>query len=280
MANKKVKYDRTAFIGPLNGQYKVAKNSLPAAVGRANRTIILGNIIGVGVNTSDITNTDKPNESILTTMNFILATHPSVEILVGQNELIALKYPSHFTTDKSIDILTEWWFSSDSKMTIASVDKDRLVTHGGLCYGTWVALGKPKTARAAAELINEAYGKNMHHGACYNLGYAPSYSASPVWANPLMEVYPSWVTAGESCPFDQVHSSLALDSFVGRKKMSDELDPLYFLDAKSTFPSFGSVAMIKSAEFKAVDLGLNDDRIFTSMPAPKNFFIEKVRVGN
>lgn len=272
MAKKQIEYDRTAFIAKINGQYKIARNHLPKVIGRSDRSYFMGNMVGFNEYASDH-NSDTPNQNTITTINLMRQTY-DVTLLAGPNEMACLHYPDEYTSDTTIEILSHWWFAKNNVLKVAAADRGRLISHGGLTYLAWKEIGSPKTAEQAAELINEKYGKSERHTSAYQLGFAPSYRASPVWADPLMETYPSWITSGEAMPFPQIHSRTSLSSFVGRKKMNDEVDPLYFLEKKKLYPTFGSTATISGKQMTAIDLDIGD-KILTSIPKPKNFFIEK-----
>lgn len=271
-------YIRTAFIGQLNGQYKIVQDHLPKALGRCTSSYIMGNILGFNEYASDHQNV-SPNERTLKTIQLLLMSHSNMNLLIGPNELQALNYPDEFTNRESIGILIDWWMGQKEQMKICYADKGRLVSHGGLTYHTWVALGSPSTAEEAAQAVNEHYAHRIHHGPCFKLGYRPTYTASPAWADPLMETYPSWITCGDEMPFDQIHSSTSLSSHVGRRKSSDENDPLYYIEDKQLNPAFGSIAIIGGKEMRGVDLNIGNE-ILPSLPPPLNFLIEKQKIEN
>jgi hypothetical protein len=138
---------------------------------------------------------------------------------------------------------------------VALVDKDRLVTHGGLTHGEWIRIGKPKSAAEAADRLQEKYENTLYQGECFLLNKKPSAFANPIWADAVLEVYPSWILAHEECPFDQIHGGESLNRSRGRQAFSSDTSIVSYCD-DVRYRKFGSIATINNAIFLAIDMDL------------------------
>lgn len=263
--------DRTLIIPSLDGQYKLWQDTLVLEANKANEFYQLGNLISVSDKFRD-REVKGPNRAILGFIDLYKSSTSGWNQLVGTNEITALNFPNIWTNKYSLRYLKRWWFD-DEFFKVATVSKNRLVTHGGLTYGEWVKIGRPQTAEEAAKSLNEKYAKTLHQGPCFKLGNGPNYAANPIWADPYIELYNSWLTTTEECPFNQVHGSGALNREEARRLINNDQTPLHFLDQVS-FRSWGSVAKIKETFFTAVDLNLKKTMMYT-FPKGKSILMER-----
>lgn len=110
---------------------------------------------------------------------------------------------------RSILRLHRWWNEGLMYGSLAidtTTGRDRIVCHGGLTAGFWAEIGAPTTATEAAAAIR-ASGENLWRPGLM-LGYNPSMSAGPVWAESGTEVALSWLAdpdAAAAIDFDQFH---------------------------------------------------------------------------
>lgn len=262
---------KTLILPSLNGQYKIWKDKLVLEANKADEVYQLGNLVSVNEELKD-KEIKGPNRAILGFIDLYKSTTQNWHQLIGPNEITALNFPSEWTNKYSIRFLKQWWFDQDF-FKVAYVSKNRLVTHGGLTYGEWVNIGRPDNAHIAAVLLNEKYSKTLYQGKCFKLGNGPNYAANPIWADPYIELYNSWLTTEESCPFNQLHGSGALNQKFAREMINSSLTPLHFLNSVS-FRKWGSIAQIKDSFFTAVDLNLRE-KLLNSFPKGKSVLLER-----
>lgn len=268
MASKK-----TLIVPSLNGQYKIWKNDLVLEANKSDEVFQLGNLISVN---DDIKDGEEkgPNRSILGFIDLYRSTTKHWHQIIGPNEIVALNFPEKFTNKHSLRFLKRGWFDSDF-FKVADVSKNRLVTHGGLTFGEWVNLGRPGTAVEAAALLNEKYSKTLRQGECFRLGYSPNFAANPIWADPYMEFYNSWITSVEPCPFGQLVGTFSLNREQGREIINSQKSPLSTLESLF-FRKWGSVAIIKGTAFISVDLGLpTSGKLLNTLPKGKTVLMEQ-----
>lgn len=264
---------KTLIIPSLNGQYKIWKDKLVLEANKADEVFQLGNLISANDELKD-KEVKGPNRAILGFIDLYKSTTSQWHQLVGTNEIMALNFPSEWTNKYSVRYLKQWWFD-DGFFKVADVSKNRLVTHGGLTYGEWVNIGRPTDPNVAAERLNEKYSKTLYQGECFKLGNGPNYAANPIFADPFIELYNSWLTTTEVCPFNQLHGSNALNREFAREMINNPLTPLHFLNSVS-FRKWGSVAEIKGSFFTAVDLNLRE-KLLQSFPKGKSVLMERAR---
>ena len=260
---------RTLFLGDLEAQYKICRQELEQQLlPEVDCVISLGNLISCSRAAKDRKDLGR-NEVVLTFWDRIEL--PKVR-LAGPNEIMALNFPKEWTNNASNTVLRDSWLSEEPTMVAAAVEKGRLLTHGGLTYGEWLNLGRPQTAVEAAELINEKYLRTLNQGPCFKTDGTPSIQANPLWADPVLELYPSWVMAPEPCPFDQVHGGESLNTVLGRAAASYETHPLSYVDSLS-YRKFGSLTVIQGSVFRAIDLDL-PPTLVNGVPSDRAFYIE------
>lgn len=262
---------RTLFVGDLEAQHKVWQQDLDPLITEVDAVVQMGNLISCTVDAKDKKDYGR-NEAVLTLWEKVA---PEKRLkLIGANEIAALNFPDEWTNSKSNLILRNSWLSREPNWYVALVDKNRLVTHAGLTHGEWVALGRPQTAVETAELLQEKYENTLNQGPTYRLTGRPNFSANPIWADPILELYPSWIGTDDVCPFDQIHGAASLNNERGRAAIANEDNLLHYLDTVNYRP-FGSISTIKGATFRAMDCDLVSDTLPT-LPKDKSFYVEKV----
>lgn len=268
-------YKTTLFIPSLHGQYKVWKNDISPVARTTDVIIQMGNLIGC----NDFVKDNVQSGANEATLSSILAKRSKLENwtqLIGPNEIAALNFPDEWTNDSSNHVLRNAWTGNTKVFKIATVDKNRLVTHGGLTYGEWLNIGSPVSPDEAARILNEKYSETVYQGPCFKLGDPPNYAANPIWADPIMEFIPSWVTAPVACPFDQINGSGSLNTSDGRIQCNDKKSPLHYVD-KVRFNTSGSIVTVKGAEMMSIDYDLPGE-IVASIPRPFRMYVEKTPI--
>lgn len=275
MAERK-QYTRTLFLAGLFGQYKIWKNSIVQELQSSDKIIQLGNFIGCNDFAKDNEQLG-PNEAITKFLFLFKSTADKWEQLAGDQEIAALNYPDEWTNNSTRQILRNAWFHEDPKMKTAIVHNKRLITHGGMTYGEWVNIGKPKTPEEAAKLLNEKYKHTLYQGPSYKLGSPPNYSANPIWCDPLMEYYPSWITAPVPMPFDQIHSDNSINTEDGRAMLADKTNPIHYID-QTLYRKFGSISYINGMQTTAIHIPL-PGKIIKKIPDVYSIYVEKMVIN-
>lgn len=261
----------TLYLPGLFGQWDVWGRNVLDVASTVKTTVQMGNIIGFNEDVKSRTDGSRNFNSVL--VDNIFSTKVNNENnesngnnwvqIIGANEIIALAdidSEQSSLDEISAQILRESYFSKNSSMVFAYAHNDRLITHGGLTYGLWVELGKPKTAKKAADLINKKYERQLYFGDSLRVGSPPNLSSDVVFCDDIYELYPSWIYAKEKCPFEQVFAQ-TVNSVRGRHAKSSEYSPLYWLDDSCfSYPRLGSVVSIRDTQFFGLDLGLNTER--------------------
>lgn len=261
---------RTLFLGDLEAQYKICRNELEMQVGPTlDEVIQLGNLISVARAAKDKKESGR-NETVLAFWDKFNVTKKTR--LMGDNEMAALNFPTEWTNNASNTFLREGWLTETPTIFTATHHMGRLVTHGGLTWGEWVAIDRPPTAEKAAEALNAKYAQTLYQGSCWKIDSRPNGAANPIWADPILETYASWVLTEEHCPFDQIHGGESLNTVRGRAAASYETSQLFYIDGVS-YRKFGSLAIINEAVFRGIDLSLTP-RTLPSLPKDKAFYIE------
>ena len=264
---------RTVFIASLNGQSRIWRNSLSLECDRATDIFQTGNLIGLESWTSDTT-PHGTNRITLRMIEIYRATFDNWHQLAGTHEIAALNEPHEWTGTQARHYLRDQWLGSQPHMFVAAESRGRLVTHGGLTYGEWKSIGSPDNALETANRLNEKYAKTLYQGPCLKLGDAPNLAANPIWADPYMELYPSWVTTTEDLPFDQIYGSGSLSTERGRRMLADEDGYLRHIGTVR-FRTWGTVAGIRGRSLIAIDLGLTTTRPLSTMPPRHHPYVER-----
>lgn len=217
----------------LYAQYSIWKQNLLPECKRSDVVISTGNLIALN---EAIEEEDKKRANEVTVASVLAyANYERWVQLLGPNEAIALNNPTEWTTVSTVRTIREAWY--DKKIwKVSAVMYDQLVTQGGLTYGEWIDLDRPQTAREASDRLNEKYECVNYFGPCYWLNNRPNFAANPIFADPYYEFYNSWIMAPEDCPFDQVHTSGSLSTFLGRQA----LDP----------HNLSPISMVTSVQYK------------------------------
>lgn len=240
----------------------------------ADEVYQFGNIIGLSEYATDAYNTG-PNMDMLS--DFSKRTRlDKWHQLIGPNEIAALNVPESWTNAKSRVFLRDFWMS-DNAAKVAIAVRGRLLSHGGLTYGEWTEIGRPDNADTAANLLNEKYQKTLYQGTAYALGGSPNFSANPIWAHPSRELYPSWISAPESLPFDQITGGGSLNNPEGRALAGN--DTIYKFADKIRYQQYGSKIEIKGQRIISLELGLGNVRL-PSLPKDRKIYVERLELGN
>jgi hypothetical protein len=274
----RARFHKTLFIPRLEGQYLLWKKEISVLANRVDEIIQFGNSVGCNEGSKD-SKSKGPNNATLEYTALYRSTFSNWLQLIGPNEILALNFPDEWTNNKSNRILRKRLLEKDQKSFVtAGVSKKRLVTHGGLTYGLWVELGRPQTAKEAADLLNKRYDGSLYFGDCYKLGDPPNYSANPVFADALYEVYPSWITSNEPMPFNQVHGSEGLNSLTGRAALTAEFSLFEFVE-KISYTDFGSIVqLLKGGSFLNVSPDIHTEERLSKLPQPWRYYIERTPI--
>lgn len=246
----------TLYIPPLEGKHKFWTRRIKKESEYRDYVISLGNNLSL----KPLEDNSYPKDNSKTFMGLHVFSKYSENWinLVGKNEMTALSLgPGKLLDIESYETLLDSWLSPDSHYSAATESNGALVTASGLTHGEWVSIGKPKTAKEAAHLLNLKYKSTLYQGPSATLGSSPNYSASPLWADSALELLPSWVVANEACPFKQIYSSLGFRLDGDNDALDNPYTPLYYIDS-ITKRSFGRVISIKGSMFFDID---NDNLI-------------------
>lgn len=282
----------TLYLPGLYGQWMPWMKKISPVVSTVDTCIQMGNIIGLNDDVMQFKHGNRGYNSVIVDNifnNWVHANNESDNVdsadtasnftqwvqLVGAHEIIALTdKDNEVLDDYSAQLLRENYFSKDSPFVFAYAHNERLVTHGGLTHGLWEELGKPKTAKKAADLINKKYQHQLYFSNSLRVGSPPNFSADPVFVDDVQELYPSWIYAKEKCPFEQVFAQ-TINSIRGRLAKGSEYSSLYWLDDSCfLYPRFGSIVNIRDTQFFGLDISLNAPRKSTVNTAHK-MWIEK-----
>lgn len=263
---------RILYLPSINGQLTVWRQFLDKEGAIADEVYQFGNIIGLSDFAKDEYSTGANMEILadFTRRRQLNKWHQ----LIGPNEIAALNLPEEWTNAKARVALRELWMGETPALTAMAV-RGRLLTHGGLTYGEWVELERPETAEETARLLNEKYAKTLYQGPAYALNGVPNYSANPIWAHLSREVLPSWITAPESLPFDQVTGGGSLNNPEGRSLAGN--DSVYKSMDKHRYHQYGSKVEIKGQRITSLELGLEDVRL-PSIPKDRQMYVEHIDV--
>lgn len=274
------RYYRTMFVSPLLGQHRIWKSEVVPLAKTVDEMFTLGNLVGLEERMHDPSpERSGPNGAILGMTQLWRATFDNYTSLIGPNEIVALNLPGTLVSMRGTAVLRDMWLSSDSgaRFDVAAVSKGRLVTHGGLTYGEWVSLGRPDSATETAARLNEKYRGSLAPGPCHALDGLPNYAANPIFASPVLETLPSWLTTREDIPFSQVHSAGGVNTILGREALASEFSPLRTADTLRHM-NFGSMVTIRDRIFYSIFIEFASREILRKFPEPWHFYLEKIPV--
>lgn len=259
---------RVLYLPSVDGHILLWRNLLDPEASKADEVFQFGNIIGLDEHAKD-GNTGGPNMNLLQNIDRRRRLRKWVQ-LVGPNEIAALSDPERWLNIRSRTLLRDMWVGENPIKT-AAVSRGRLLTHGGLTYGEWIDIGRPETAADAADRLNEKYLRSLYQGAAYALGDGPNYSVNPIWAHPARELYPSWITAPEALPFDQITAGGSLNNPEGRSLVTS--DSCYESVDRIRYQRYGSKLEIKGQIIVSLELGLGEKRV-ASLPRDRQLYVE------
>lgn len=263
----------TLFIPSIPGQHKLWLNTIAKEATLSSATFQLGNFIGIGDHFKEHDGMPGLNEKMVRAILHNRSKQDNWGQLVGPNEIVALNSPYEWTNKNTRKALRDAWMAEQPLMYTALVHDERLITHGGLTYGEWVAIGRPQTAIEAAKLLNAKYAQTVYQGECFKLGNGPNFAANPIWAHPYWELYPSWVTTTEVLPFDQLIGSGSLNNPEGREAVSQPGSPLGYLE-KIRYRLWGASVFIRGQKIISLDLQLPLEPI-SSLKGASQLYLEK-----
>jgi hypothetical protein len=188
------------IIGDVEGRADQLTAVADPLLGDAGTVVIqVGNLIDRGPDSS----------GVLAIVRERMAGRPQWIQLVGNHELQYLgggRFWQDPVTAADADLLRSWWLCEQVRIAAAvrnADGDDLLVTHAGLTFNAWHALGEPVTATTAAELLNTRPDE---------LIWAQD---GPLWAQ-SRQVYESWLAAPVAAPFGQVHGHSSIVEYQGR----------------------------------------------------------------
>lgn len=264
---------RTLVLPGLYGQANILKNQI--------LPLFKENLVDSIVSTGDLFELSEEatdRNGLLFFMHNLHTEHNNDWVqLIGPNEMFILNSPENFK-HKKIPVYVRTNYLDNEKWKIAYSLNGRLVTHGGLTYGEWLKLDRPQTSEEAAERLNLKYMGTLFQGECYKLGNFINYAANPIWADPIKELYPSWLTTNESCPFDQIHASNSLNNLTVKAAMKDVENPYYFTE-RIGFRKYGSKAVIRDSVFTGLENSLHHEKELKRLPDHESFYLEKKRIS-
>jgi len=270
------KFLRVMYLPSIEGQIKLWQNLLEKETAASDEVYQFGNIIGLNEYAKDISENRGGNQDLLVAVASRLKLTRWTQ-LVGPNEIAALNLPNEWTNQKSRKILRDMWVG-ENPIRVAVAVRGRLISHGGLTYGEWVDIGRPETAAHAAKLLNDRYSKTLYQGRCYLLGDPPNYSANPIWAHPSRELYPSWITAPEALPFDQVTGGGSLNEPEGRL-LADGEESLYKYVDKIRYHRYGSKLEINGQRIISLGLTLKEEPM-TRLSEDRQLLVERLALND
>lgn len=274
----KARFHRTLFVPSMYGQYKMLDKEIKPASRKVDSSIAFGNFINLNPPFLDTKNTGH-NNRYLTLLNLWWGTSDWIQ-LVGPNEILALNIPEKWTNDSSDRFLRKKWFDDegDKGLKVAHVDKDRLVTHGGLTHGLWVELGKPTDVHETAELLNEKFRNTLYFGESMAITDRPYYNADPVFAHPIFETYPSWMTSTDEMPFSQVHANDGINTIAGREALTNIHSPVRYASGVVKNVYGGLVELENENYFLNVNPMVTQKELINYLPTGWRLYVEKMPV--
>jgi hypothetical protein len=170
---------------------------------------VLGDDGTVVIQVGDLIDRGPDSAGVLAIVRDRMDAAPRWIQLVGNHELQYLgggRFWQDPITAADADLLRSWWLRERVQIATAvrtADGDDLLITHAGLTYEAWCALGEPVTAATTADLLNTRPDE---------LIWA---SDGPLWAE-SWQVCESWLAAPVAAPFGQVHGHSSIVDFRSR----------------------------------------------------------------
>ena len=203
---------RIAVVGDVQGHVAALWDGL-AAIGVDVEARRLPPELAV-VQVGDLVHKGPASEETIDFVDEMLDENPGRWVqLLGNHEAQYLGGPEFWDTvvpDRSVQVMKRWLDGGQARLAVAlSTDEgDVLVSHAGLTFQQWRALGSPDAATTAIAL-NRLLLQNP--SAAFRPGSMLRGSigdAGVVWAEAGSELYRSWAaaeTASVDAPFGQIH---------------------------------------------------------------------------
>lgn len=276
----RARYLKTLFLPPVLGQYLLWRDHMQPVAEKVDEVIQMGNLVGLSDRMRDASEIRfGPNGATISLIDKFLETFEGWTSLIGPNEVVAMNLPDSWTNPITNKAIRDRWLLSDAPnhFLTATVNKGRLVTHGGLTHGEWISIGRPDSVKEAAALLNEKYDGALHPGPCFAFEGVPNFAANPIFADPLRETLPSWITTRDEIPFSQVHSASGLNTIEGREAFADTYSNLGYVD-DVRHANFGSIVTVRDARFFSIVLDIPKDKVLKKIPEPWHLYVEKIPV--
>lgn len=266
------------IVPSFHAQMKLWNKTLSAASVNVDRVVFLGDFLSLEDYAKDFAlnmgASGGLNAQTVDMLSHSLISNGKLMPIMGSKEMIVLNFPDNpYTNEHTNSMLRNLWLSADPLLKASTVVNGALATSGGLTYGKWVELGRPSTAAAAAVSLNEDAKGKLYHGVCFKADGKPSYSAHPIWADPFMETYPSWVTAPEPCPFRQILNG-DMFSFAGQVARDTVASPTSHVD-DTVYRRWGSLTIIQGSQFLGVGLPVKEDEAVEELPDGRTVLVER-----
>lgn len=277
----RARYYRTTFFPPMYGQHKVWHKGVNPILSKSDDIVGFGNFLTISMD-----NVVTPNNKMLNVLLLRWSTEEVWAQLIGPNEIFILNNPGLYTSDRVDEVLRAVWLKTTNSwaskvphqgLLVAAVNKGRLVTHGGLTHGLWEDIGRPDTAEQAAVTLNRMFAASLYQGKSVALGNSPNFYADPIFADPIREVYPSWLTSRDTMPFTQIHGAPGFNTVEGRNMLSDSL--FYGHGENVSFTYWGSdVFLPGGSHFINVHSNFSHDEVMEKPPEPWDCYVERLPV--
>jgi Calcineurin-like phosphoesterase len=173
---------------------------------------LLGDPGAVVIQVGDLIDRGPDSSGVLGMVGDRLAGAPRWIQLVGNHELQYLgggRFWQDPVAAADAELLRSWWLCERVQIAAAvrtADGADLLVTHAGLTFDAWCALGEPVMASTAAQLLNTRPDELL---------WAQD---GPLWAQ-SRQVYESWLAAPVAAPFGQVHGHSCVVDYQARSWM-------------------------------------------------------------
>jgi len=208
--------------------------------------------------------------------------------LLGNHDVALLSgaaHPDAWRLDaEAAAIVTAWWDERLCALATVVSDangRDVLVTHAGLTFDYWDALGRPDSPHTVAATLNAEIGRPDGAGESERPGRLVTgevrLDACTSWAELTLELLPRWLDA-DSVPFGQIHGHAGpyrWDQGEWWPEVSDAIRAVTVLDydvqrSRTTVGVLpdGSAAVFESVDWMLGDTPRDDAWPLLSLAAP------------